>query len=226
MDGMAPIRRPRRSTLSDDVYDVLKALVMENGLTPGERINIEALARQMDVSPTPVREGLARLESEGLVRKRSLTGYIVTPVLTEQQFHDLVENRLLLEGTAARWAAERAGADQRAAIIKAGEESIAPEDEDADKWRNHAQFTALDARFHALVAEASGSPLLAENINRLHAHLHLVRLYFPHSTASVTYGEHMRIAEAIRASQADEAEAAMRDHLSNGRERHMAVFGK
>ena len=213
--------------MGDDVYDSLKALVMENGLTPGERINIEALARQMDVSPTPVRESLARLESEGLVRKRPMAGYTVTPVLTEQQFYDLVDNRLLLEGCAARWAAERADDTLKAEILKAAKESIPPEDnEDADKWRVHAKFTALDARFHALVAEGSCSPLLAESINRLHAHLHLVRLYFPRAAASVTEGEHMAVAKAIEAGDPDAAEAAMRAHLAKGRQRHMAAFDK
>ena len=45
---------------------------MDHILPPGERVNIDALARELDVSPTPVREALARLEADGLVRKRPL----------------------------------------------------------------------------------------------------------------------------------------------------------
>ncbi len=98
----------RRSTLGDGVYEAVKALVMEHTLAPGDRVNIDALARDLEVSPTPLREALARLESDGLVRKRPLAGYTVTPLLTRQEFTDMFDMRLVLEGSAARWAAERA----------------------------------------------------------------------------------------------------------------------
>jgi DNA-binding GntR family transcriptional regulator len=207
------------------VYEVLKTLVMDSALPPGDRVNIDALAREMEVSTTPVREALARLESEGLVRKRALVGYTVTPLLTHQEFNDLVDIRLLLEGGAARSAAERADADQRAEIVAAADATVAPPDGDGDGWRSQAQFTALDARFHDLVAVASGNQFLHESIERLHAHLHLVRLYFPHGAGS-TLEEHRRIAEAIRDGAADAAEAAMRQHLTNGRERHQGAFDR
>lgn len=59
--GITPVRR---STLGGDVYESLKALIMEHTLTPRDRVNIDAVARDLEVSPTPVREALARLESE------------------------------------------------------------------------------------------------------------------------------------------------------------------
>ncbi|MEU4184036.1 GntR family transcriptional regulator, partial [Micrococcus luteus] len=69
--------RPSRQILTDGAYETIKELVMDNQLEPGERINIEELARQLEISTTPVREALARLESDGLVHKRPLTGYAV-----------------------------------------------------------------------------------------------------------------------------------------------------
>src|SRR5882757_10348083 len=97
MTGPAPLPRLKRSTLGDDVYETLRAAVLEHTLTPGDRVNIDALARELEVSPTPVREALARLESEGLVRKRPLVGYTVSPLLTLAEFHDMFDMRLLLE---------------------------------------------------------------------------------------------------------------------------------
>jgi DNA-binding GntR family transcriptional regulator len=206
------------------VYEALKALVMENALTPGDRLNIDALARELDVSPTPIREGLARLESDGLVRKRPLAGYTVSPLLTRQEFTDMFDIRLLLEGAAARWAAERAAAELRERIVVAADATVAPDDGDADGWRSHAAFTALDAQFHELVSEGAANQILRDSIGRLHAHLHLVRLYFPYSKAGTTLAEHQRIAAAIRAGQPDTAEAAMRDHLTSARQRHLPAF--
>lgn len=222
----SPIQIPpmRRSTLGDDVYETVKALVMEHTLAPGDRVNIEALARDLDVSPTPVREALARLESDGLVRKRPLAGYTVSPLLSRDEFTDMFDMRMVLEGAAARWAAERADPHTLAAIV--GEADVrAPVDPDPDGRRSHATFTALDARFHDLIAVASGNPLLRDGIARLHAHLHIHRLYFPYAHTGTTGDEHRRIAAAIRDADADGAEAAMRTHLAAARQRHLPAFG-
>jgi DNA-binding GntR family transcriptional regulator len=220
----APIPRLRRSTLGEDVYEALTALVMGHTLEPGDRINIEALSRELDVSPTPVREALARLESDGLVRKRALVGYTVTPLLTRREFTDMFDMRLVLEGTAARWAAQRASAELRDQIQAEAATAIVPNEPDTDGWSSHAAFTKLDARFHDLIAEATGNPLLCDGIARLHSHLHLHRLYFPFAQAGTTGEEHREIAAAIGAGQPDRAEAAMRAHLSLARERHLAAF--
>jgi DNA-binding GntR family transcriptional regulator len=214
--------RLKRSTLGDDVYQTLRSAVLEHTLSPGDRMNIDGLARELEVSPTPVREALARLESEGLVRKRPLAGYTVSPLLTRAEFADMFDMRLLLECAAARWAAERATPQQRTELVtEAGRTVPAGEDH---AW--HSAFTTLDAHLHNLVAEAAASPLLSESIVRLHAHLHLHRRYFPYAQTAVTTQEHQRIAAAISASDPDAAEAAMRVHLTEARERHLATFEK
>ncbi|MDI1465046.1 GntR family transcriptional regulator [Catellatospora sp. KI3] len=222
----APIPRLRRSTLGDDVYETMTALIMEHTLAPGDRINIDALARQLEVSATPVREALARLESDGLVRKRALAGYTVSPLLTRQEFMDMFDMRILLESAAARWAAQRADAAARDRIVADAAPEAAPAAPDSDAWRAHAAFTKLDAAFHDLIAHAAGNTLLRDGIVRLHAHLHLHRLFFPYAQAGTTAGEHRRIAGAIAAGDADGAETAMRDHLTLARERHLAGFDR
>ena len=220
MTSPAPLPRLKRSTLGDDVYETLRAAVLEHTLTPGERVNIDALARDLEVSPTPVREALARLESEGLVRKRPLVGYAVSPLLTRGEFHDMFDMRLLLECAAARWAAERATEMQRAELVTEAARTIAGEDDHG--W--HAAFTALDSHLHDLVAQAAANPLLRDGIARLHAHLHLHRRYFPYSQIAVTNDEHRKLAAAIRDGVPDRAETAMREHLTRARDRHLAAF--
>ena len=63
---------PARRALADDVYDAVLGLLMDQVIEPGSRASIDGIARQLNVSPTPVREALARLESEGLVVKKAL----------------------------------------------------------------------------------------------------------------------------------------------------------
>ena len=57
-----PVKRaPRRSVLSDEIYEMIKGMIFDHEIAPGSRVNIDALAVQLDVSQTPVREALARL---------------------------------------------------------------------------------------------------------------------------------------------------------------------
>jgi DNA-binding GntR family transcriptional regulator len=216
------VRQLQRSTLGENVYDTLKALILEHNLRPGERVNMDALARELAVSPTPVREALARLEADGLLRKQPLVGYTVAPLLTREEFADLFEMRLLLECAAARWAAERASAAEREHLDVCAAQQVERVDDDG-QWR--AAFTSLDARFHDLVAVAAANPMLRDGITRLHAHLHLHRLHFPLGDTEITSQEHQRIAAAVGVGDPDAAEAGMRDHLTHARERHLRAFG-
>src|SRR5258708_13912167 len=98
---------PSRQTLTDSVYEAVMELVMDQHIEAGARVNIDLVARQRNVSQTPVREALARLEMDGLVVKEPLRGYSVTPMLDTKNFNDLYDVRRLLEPFAARRTAER-----------------------------------------------------------------------------------------------------------------------
>src|SRR3954453_11508502 len=95
----------RRAVLADGVYEAIKALIMDQHVEPGAKINMDALARELEVSPTPVREALARLEADGLVTKKALVGYTAAALLDAEGLDELFEMRLLLEPAAASWAA-------------------------------------------------------------------------------------------------------------------------
>ncbi|WP_306839785.1 GntR family transcriptional regulator [Catenuloplanes nepalensis] len=210
---MQPVRR---LTLTDDVYTSVQTLIMDHAVAPGEKINIDALARRLQVSPTPVREALARLESDGLVRKRALVGYTASPLLSRAEFEDLVEMRLLLEPAAA---AKAVYADDLRA------EADLPGEPGSPGFAGIAEFTAQDARFHHRVAELSGNGMLRDAIVRLRSHLHLFRLNFPQSHYGTSAAEHHRIVDAIAAGDGPAAGAAMRDHITAARERHLPYFG-
>ncbi|GAB3057527.1 GntR family transcriptional regulator [Micromonospora schwarzwaldensis] len=218
-DGVRPAQR---LTLADDVYESVKALIMQHAIAPGDRISIDGLARSLEVSPTPVREALARLESDGLVHKRAMTGYTTTPLLTRPEFEELFELRLLLEPAAAGRAARHASGQERARVSAQAAATVTAEPGAA--YRRRAAFTSLDARFHDLIAEVSGNRLLRDSVTRLHAHLHLHRRYFPATDPSVTVTEHGRIAAAIAAGDPDAAAAAMRHHLLSAQARHLPAF--
>lgn len=198
-----------RLTLSDEVYESVKALIMDHAIAPGGRVTIDAVSRQLDVSPTPVREALARLEADGLVVKRPMAGYTTTALLTPAEVDDLFEVRLLLECAAAARAAQSASDAEFPAL---------PAPTSDPGYAGHAAFTAADAAFHDAVAAAAGNAMLHDAITRLHSHLHIHRLSFPGAASTQT--EHDAIVAAIRAGDPAEAADAMRRHLEAARDRH------
>lgn len=144
----------RRQMLADDVYEAIKTMLMDHTIRPGGRISIDGLAREFQVSSTPVREALARLESEGLADKEPLKGYRATPLLTLEEFEDLYSFRRLLEPWAARRAAELIDDTGRERLT--AELSTAVEPTSVD-YAGYKSLTAHDNRFHTLIAELSGA---------------------------------------------------------------------
>jgi len=215
------MRPARRFTLTDDVYAAIRTLIMDHAVAPGARVNIDALARSLQVSPTPVREALARLESDGLVRKRPLAGYTAAPLLTRTEFEELVELRLVLETAAARRAAGQPAIDLDRLRREADLPGPVP---GAEGYAGIAAFTAQDARFHNLLAELAGNRMLHDSIVRLRPHLHLFRLHFPPTHYQTSGREHQRVVDAVAAGDPDLADEEMRAHLLAARARHLPYF--
>jgi len=217
---------PSRQTLTDSVYEAVTELVMDQHIAAGARVNIDLVARQLNVSPTPVREALARLEMDGLVMKEPLRGYSVTPMLDTKTFNDLYDVRRLLEPFAARRAAERR--DDKVLVVLEREldemrrfvrSSAAPI---GSTYHDYRAFPMQDARFHEAIAGTSGNSLLSDTLRRLRSHLRLYRLYHRSYTIDIgaaTVLEHERILKAIRAGDAARAEGAMLDHINRSMKR-------
>lgn len=201
---------PRRQALADEVYEAVKAWLMDHRIAPGDRVSIDGLARELGVSPTPVREALARLESAELVVKEPLRGYRATPLLTQDQLDDLYRFRLLIEPWAAARAAE--------GLTEAGRLRLRAEMDSCDTpvesdYHSYRELAAHDTRFHLLVAELAGSQQVRSAFERTHCHLHIFRLHFDRKIGSKTLEEHRAITEAIASADANGAQQAMRAHL-------------
>lgn len=202
----------RRQMLADDVYEAIKTMLMDHVVRPGARISIDGLAREFQVSSTPVREALARLESEGLADKEPLKGYRATPLLSLEEFEDLYRFRLLLEPWAARRAAELIDDEGRERL--SAELSTAVEPTSVD-YAGYKSLTAHDNRFHSLIAGLSGSEQVRLAFQRTHCHLHIFRLHFDRDIGPEVLVEHRQIVEAITSGDPVVAGAAMTQHIEN-----------
>ncbi|WP_051297792.1 GntR family transcriptional regulator [Brevibacterium album] len=200
---------------AESVYQRIRALIFDRSIPPGERINIDRLARELGVSQTPVREAVQRLEGDKLVFARRPRGYQTSDLLTEQQLGEMFEVRLLLEPWAARAGAELEG-DLGGQLFA---EIARFQDEQAHAHGGvHANFHH-DVRFHEAILGAVDPGFLLAAFTQLHSHLHLFRLFPADRDGSCTLAEHTAIARAISDGAPEEAETAMRMHLHSSLDR-------
>ncbi|MFI5729973.1 GntR family transcriptional regulator [Kribbella sp. NPDC051587] len=202
----------RRQMLADDVYEAIKTMLMDHVIRPGARISIDGLAREFQVSSTPVREALARLESEGLAIKEPLKGYRATTLLTLAEFDDLYRFRLLLEPWAARRAAELITDEGRDRLHAELATAVEPTSVD---YAGYKSLTVHDNRFHTLIATLSGSEQVRLAFQRTHCHLHIFRLHYERDIGPEVLTEHRALVEAITSGNPTTAEQAMTAHIHN-----------
>lgn len=213
-----------RGVLSDGVYEAIKAMIMDREIDPDSKINMDRLAALMEVSSTPVREALAKLEGDGLVVKRPLVGYTAAPLLDGRGVDELYELRALIEPAAARWAAERIDKETAANLRRqVGEARAASRSVSGDDYKSYRQFADFDRQLHESIAEASGRKLILQTMQRLHPHAQLYRLYFRPGVDSKTIAEHVAIVRAIERGDGDQAAQKMKEHLSHSHDRVMAA---
>lgn len=206
-----------RSSLSEDVYEALVSHLISLRVRPGERLSVDALARQFGVSQTPIRAALIRLETEGLVVNKFNSGYSAAPIPSGSHFRDIYALRLLLEPEAAFLATGHMTKDGLTQLDELCE-SMARLVED-DTHANYGRFALLDGQFHALLASLCGNQVLADTLHGFYAHMNLFRLRYHSTVAEEAIKEHLAIMEAMRNGDAQAAKAAMAAHIAASRDR-------
>jgi DNA-binding GntR family transcriptional regulator len=219
-EEMPMLERPGR--LGDEVYEVLLSQLVSLKIPPGARITVDALARSLGVSQTPIREALRQLESEGLVVKTHLIGYSAAAQLTRAQFDELFELRSLLEPALAGRAALNMSED----AIDALEAFITEMTGQAATQTRiaYSRFAKQDEEFHERIAAGGGNTLIHDVLTRLHVHIHLFRLKFHTQVTEEAVDEHRDIVAAIRSRDAKAAETAMLAHIQKSKSRLESFF--
>ena len=213
----------RPVSMVDGVYDVIYERLMSLEIAPGARIAIDVLARDLDISQTPVREALSRLDREGLVRKAHLIGYSAAPQLTRKQFEDLYEFRLLLEPEGARLAA-RNMTPEALAEIEASAADMQNGGTPVDRNSRYSRFARADAHFHDTILRIGGNHVMRQALSGQHVHLHLFRLMFHARVTAEALDEHECLLVALRNRDPEAAAQAMRDHIQRSHDRLIAAF--
>lgn len=206
--------------LPDTVYDQLLDLLTWGNLPPDSGLSIDGLAAQLEVSPTPVREALARLEATGLVQRKARRGYRVAKPMSQAQMRELVDARLVLEmGTIARAMQHRNELlpDLEAAFKRhqKGAQRILNMTAEDNQQEAVRDYFADDWSFHEAILNHCGNRYLVHAVNSLSFRVHRMRQAIGSGVSDAEYAlaEHLEILEAVRRGDTAGAVAAMERHL-------------
>jgi DNA-binding GntR family transcriptional regulator len=212
----------RHKGLADDVYGAIFNKLISLEISPGARITVDGLVRELEVSQTPIREALGRLEGEGLVVKTHLVGYSATPQITRRHFDELYEMRLLLEPDAARRAARRINEDNMRKLTETAEQMRRLDG--SRERRKYSAFARQDADLHDQILAIAGNELVRDTLAHLHTHFHIFRLMFHARVTEEALTEHESLLVALSSGDEDGAERAMHDHIDRSRQRLLMAF--
>lgn len=219
-------RRLRRHSLADEVAEELRRRVVQGELLPGQRLPTGSeLAESFGVSMSVIREAMSRLKHDGLIQSIQGVGAFVSRSGEARAFRldsadgvhpdlgRIFELRRAIEGEAASLAAIRRTNEHlyrmRSALAEM-EEAVTAGDDGTD----------ADARFHQVVAEATGNPLFADMYAFLSTHIGMAietaRTHSAHlGTWQEAHDEHVRIFQALEAGNPEQARQAILEHIGN-----------
>ncbi|QHE88908.1 GntR family transcriptional regulator [Hydrogenophaga sp. BPS33] len=201
------------NSLHDEVATKLRERIFAGELAPGSFVDEHALCAQLSISRTPLREALKVLSAEGLVRHEPRRGCFVRQV-TERDLDEIFPVIALLEGRCAFEAARNATDADLAALQQLHDRL----NESAQARRIQDYFDANYAIHEAIITLANNR-WLAQVIGDLRKIVKLARLQQLHAPGRLdqSLSEHMAVFAALKAHDAEGAEAAMRTHLTRQR---------
>ena len=212
-------------SLKARAYKALKAAIMDMNIYATDarlRLDERDLSLRFGISRTPLREALAQLEQEGLVRIAPRRGIFIVR-RTKAEILDMITVWAALESMAARLAATAATKKELAALhgLVVGFSS----DEAAAKT---GEYSDANIRFHQSIIGLGRNPLIGEITDSLFLHVRAIRqrTIFEDDRARRSIADHTAIVAALAARDADRAERLVREHtlrLRDHVERHVSL---
>lgn len=194
--------------LSDQLVELVRDRILSGAVQPDLPIKQDALAAELGVSKIPLREALARLEQEGLLRSQANRGFFVRALSTEEA-EEVYALRLKLEPEAVALAAERADETDR----RQAREALEVLDRATDA--RGEGVGALNRAFHLALIRPSGQQITAAFLERLHvmAERYVRKHLEPHGRDVRAKDEHQELLNAWLDRDGRAVAALMRHHI-------------
>ena len=200
-----------QSRLADDVYEQILSAIVNGDIAPGERLIQEKIASQINISRTPVREALLRLEQEGILEISGRKGFSIRKI-SEDEVRQLYAVREAIEGYAARQVAERKDPEQLATIKKTVDAELEEDltDVEVDFRVNRA--------IHRTIVEQTGNSMLLDMFDRVWGRGVSLWLFAATRSDQVPLEpmQHQELFHSLSTADPDTAQRAMIDHIRDG----------
>lgn len=207
-----PVERRSRA---DEVYEQLKRDIAEFQLVPGDRFTENSVTERLNVSRTPVRQALIRLQQEGYVEVMFRSGWRVLP-FDFAKFEQLYDLRMVLETTAAHRLCDEGLRSPKPINRPLLDDLMAlwlvPA---AQRSTDTVQVSQWDEAFHCALVESAGNPEMARVHREVTDRIRIIRRldFTKQARIEATYDEHGKILTAIRAKRGDQAALLLRAHI-------------
>lgn len=206
---VAALRAVGRQPLSDQVYETLKKAILHGELAPAAKLTEAEIARNLNVSPTPVREAFRRLAAEGFVAIAPWRGVSVQSI-SDRDMIDTYQCREVLEGLACRLAAARIDANGIAELKRLLATSR--------RARSASEVARCNTDLHNIIFSCAANAKLIAMLGLFHTVIQRDRSLTAYNAKrrEEIHTEHAAVIEALERRDAEAAEQAMRRHVHNG----------
>lgn len=210
----------RGPSLTEQAAESIRRRIVQGILQSGEPLSEIALAQELGVSKTPVREALIQLKRQGLVDIHPQRGTFVF-TMDAPQVRDLAEMRAILESAALRLAVERDGE----ALCLAWE-PILTAMRDATRAGDAEVYRALDGDFHQAIVDAAGNRFLSEAYSGIAFRVQALRsrLSLDPALNLASFDEHEQLLDLVRNRRSKKASDLLLSHIEGTRDRYLTIL--
>ncbi|MDF2963736.1 MAG: transcriptional regulator, GntR family [Paenibacillus sp.] len=203
-------------SLKEKAYQEIRSLILSGNLKPGEFLTERGLVERLEMSRTPIRSALEKLEAEGFIRQSPNQGIIVEQMSINKavDIYDLrvaVEAHVVRKLSAAQLTSEQVqwfkqNLNEQKGYMEAGD---------------FENFTLLDSQFHKMLAKVHGNNEIISMMEQLQDKQYIIAMNVLKKDAQrivISYKDHVRIFEAIIAKNGQEAVESITRHLEYGKQ--------
>ena len=206
--------KPNQLSLADQAYQKIKNGIIYHYFKPGTTLRISDLAEMLEMSQTPVREALSKLEREHLIKRYPQKRYVVS-MLSAHDVENLYELRIAIETLAVRQAAirmKRSARNELSALMKKIESAI--------EAGNQGKLIDFERQFHSKIMQASDNPYLSEIGEGILDRIWVIQSYnlITSDRLLAAHQQHLKVFVSLERGDAETAANLMEDHLKDAKQ--------
>lgn len=221
------MRKPTRSVVTEEIYEIIKDQILQHKLQPGDKINIDQLARELEVSNIPIRESLSRLVAEEFVTAVPFKGMYVTH-MSMKELDEIFELRLTLELLALRKAFTFLDKEKIMVTLAEWRATVFPKDQTLEQTLQ--TVAGMNEAVHGLYLNRCGNDTLQQliktYIERIQRYYLVIHPDIQKDLLQTEHSEHLQVLAALAEEDLELAAEQLEIHLMNSHARTRGYFSK